>query len=79
MTMEHDALAALTTLTSEAEGQLMVNILKENDIDAALFTSQLLSGAIGTVQVMVKQDSLSNARSVLVERDKLLASRQVRH
>ena len=73
MAADHDTPATLTTVANEVEGQLLVNILNEHGIAAMVtggFTSQFRAEAPGTVQVVVRQDSLSLARSVLAERER---------
>ncbi len=73
MTSSHDTLAALATVSTEAEAQLMVNMLNDRGITAVAtggFTSQLLPGAQGVVRVLVKQESLPVAQSVLAEHEK---------
>ncbi len=67
MTANRVALATLATYTSEMEGQLIVNLLRERGIAATAFASQFLPGALKSVRVVVNQDCLSMARSVLAE------------
>lgn len=71
MTADDDTLAIVATVPSEVEGQLLANILNDRGIPAAItggFTSQFRAEAPGWVRVMVKQNSLSAAQSVLAER-----------
>lgn len=67
MTGSRVALETLATYSSEMEGQLIVNLLRERGIAATAFASQFLPGALKSVRVVVNQDSLSLARSVLAE------------
>ena len=71
MTTDDETLAIVATVTTEVEGQLLANILNERGIPAVItggITSQFRAEAPGAVRVMVKQNSLSAAQSVLEER-----------
>ncbi len=71
MTLEHDTLATVATVASELEGQLLVNILNEHGIRAVAtggYMSQFRAEAPGMVRVLVTQDNLSTANSILAER-----------
>jgi len=70
MTASTATLMTLTTVPTEMEGQLLVNLLEEHGIPAIAaggMTSQFLAEAPGAVQVMVMQDRLSAARSIVDE------------
>jgi len=71
MSSDHDTLATLATVSTEVEGQLIVNLLQDHGIAAVAtggFTSQFRAEAPGAVRILVKQESLSAARMVLAER-----------
>ncbi len=71
MTADHETLAIVATVTTEVEGQLLANILNERGIPAVVtggITSEFRAQTPGAVHVMVKQGSLSAARSALAER-----------
>jgi hypothetical protein len=71
MAADDETLAIVATVTTEVEGQLLANILDERGIPAVVTggtTSEFRAQAPGAVQVMVKQGSLSAARSALAER-----------
>ena len=66
-----DTLTTLATFRNEWEAQLLVNHLHEHGIAAVTtgnLTSQFRAEAPGSVQVVVKQESLDLARSVLPNR-----------
>jgi len=67
MTANQASFATLATFTSEMEGQIIVNVLRERGIAATAFASHVLPGAFESVRVVVDQDSLSMARSILSE------------
>ena len=70
MTSNQDHLATLATVSTEMEAQLIVNLLNEHGIAAVATggsTSQFRAEAPGVVRVMVKQEHLPVARSVLAE------------
>jgi hypothetical protein len=70
MTTKNDSLMTLTTVSTEMEGQLLVNLLEEHGIPATAaggMTSGFRAEAPGTVQVMVMQDRLSVARVIVDE------------
>jgi hypothetical protein len=70
MTSNDDNLVTLSTVTTEAEGQMLVNLLNEHGIAAVAtggFTSQFRAEAPGVVRVLVKRVNLPEARGVLVE------------
>lgn len=70
MSAKHDQLVTLSVLDNEIEAQLLVNLLKENGIAAVAtggVTSAFRAEAPGDVRVLIKQDCLSQARSVLAE------------
>ena len=72
MTSNHDTLATLATVSTEVEAQLLVNLLNDHGIDAIAtggFTSQFRAEAPGAVRVLVKQDNLSVAKSVVAEHE----------
>jgi hypothetical protein len=72
MTTNPDTLATLATVSTEVEAQLLANMLNDRGIAAVAtggFTSQFRAEAPGVVRVLVKQDDLSVARSVLAERE----------
>jgi len=69
MTANRASLATLATFTSEMEGQMIVNVLRERGVAATEFASHLLPGALKSVRVVVDQDSLSMARSILWEQE----------
>jgi hypothetical protein len=72
MTSNHGAYATLTTVSTEMEAQLLVNVLNDRGIAAVVtgeFASQLLSAVPIAVGVLVEQESLSVARSVLTEHE----------
>ena len=74
MTTDHDRLVTVATVANEMEGQLLVNILSEHGIRAVAtggFTAQFQAEAPGMVRVVVNQDNLENARSVLEERHRI--------
>jgi hypothetical protein len=65
-----DTVVTLATAPTEMEAQLFVNILREHGISAVAtggFTSQFRAEAPGVVRVMVRQDDLVAAQSVLAE------------
>lgn len=64
-----DLSATLATFASELEGQIIVNVLRERGIAATVFASHVLPGALESVRVVVDQDSLSMAGSILSERE----------
>lgn len=77
MTADNDTLATVAIVANEVEGQLLVNILNEHGIPAVAtggFTSQFQAEAPGAVRVLVKQGSLSMAKSVLAEREQQSSS-----
>lgn len=64
----NDSLITLTTVPTEMEGQLLLNLLEEHGIPATAsggMTSQFRAEAPGAIQVMVMQDQLSNAKSII--------------
>jgi hypothetical protein len=70
MTSNDDNLVTLSTVSTEAEGQMLVNLLNEHGIAAVAtggFTSQFRAEAPGAVQVLVKRVNLPEARGVLAE------------
>ncbi len=67
MTANQASFATLETFSSEMEGQIIVNVLRERGIAATAFASHVLPGALESVRVVVDQDSLSMARSILSE------------
>lgn len=67
MTINQASLATLATFASELEGQIIVNVLRERGIAATAFASHVLPGALESVRVVVDQDSLSMARSIISE------------
>ena len=69
MTANQASFATLATFTSEMEGQIIVNVLRERGIAATAFASHVLPGALESVRVVVDQDSLSMARSILSEQE----------
>ena len=69
MTINQASLATLATFASELEGQIIVNVLRERGIAATAFASHVLPGALESVRVVVDQDSLSMAGSILSERE----------
>lgn len=69
MTANQASLATLATFLSEIEGQIIVNALRERGIAATAFASHVLPGALESVHVVVDQDSLSMARSILSEQE----------
>ncbi len=73
MSSNHDTLATLATVSTDVEAQLLVNLLNDHGIAAVAtggFTIQFRAEAPGVARVLVKQDDLSVARSVLAERDR---------
>ncbi|MCY2977893.1 MAG: hypothetical protein NTU79_04410 [Planctomycetota bacterium] len=69
MTANGASFATLATFASEMEGQMIVNVLRERGIAATAFASHVLPGALDSVRVVVDQDSLSMARSILSEQE----------
>ncbi|MEI7461136.1 MAG: hypothetical protein WCK15_17125 [Pirellula sp.] len=69
MTANQASLATLETFSSETEGRIIVNVLRERGIAATAFSSHVLPGALESVRVVVDQDSLSMARSILSEQE----------
>ena len=80
MSSDRDALATLATVSNEVEAQLLVNLLEEHGIVSTAiggFTSDFRAEAPGAVRVVVKQDNLAAAESVLADANRsiLLPSR----
>lgn len=74
MTLQYEKLVPVATGTSELEGQLLVNLLEEHSIPATMtggLTSQFRAEAPGMLQVMVMQDRLSAAQSLIEEQNRL--------
>src|SRR5271157_1304441 len=72
MPSNHDTLETLATVSTEVVAQLLVNMLNDPGIAAVAtggFTSQFRAEAPGVVRVLVKQDNLTVARSVLAEHE----------
>ncbi len=72
MDSDRDALATLATVSNEVEAQLLVNLLEEHGIVSTAiggFTSDFRAEAPGAVRVVVKQDNLAAAESVLAKRE----------
>ena len=72
MAANHDNLATLATVSTEMEALLLVNMLNDRGIAAVAtggFTSQFRAEAPGVVRVLVRQDILPVARSVLAEHE----------
>ncbi len=68
---DQNALATLTSVSTEVEADLIVGMLNEHGIAAVAtggYTSQFQAQAPGTVQVLVNQENLSAARSLLARR-----------
>lgn len=69
MTANQASLATLASFSSEMEGQIIVNVLRERGIAATAFVSHVLPGALESVRVVVDRDSLSMARSILSDQE----------
>ena len=72
MTSQYGTLVTVATVVDEIEGQLLVNLLNQHGIPATAtggFTSQFRAEAPGAIRVMVKQDSLLAAKSIVAERE----------
>jgi len=71
MSSSHDNLATLASVPTEVEAQMLVNLLNEHGVTAVAtgaLTSQFRAEAPGVVRVLIKQESLPDARSVLADR-----------
>ncbi|WP_339734666.1 hypothetical protein [uncultured Gimesia sp.] len=71
-TASNDTLMTLTTVPTELEGQLLVQLLEEHGIPATAsggMTSEFRAEAPGVVQVMVLQDRFSDARSIIEKQE----------
>lgn len=69
-----DRLATVTSVSTETEAQIVVNFLQESGIEAATsggFTSQFRAWAPGKVRILVHQENLCQARSLLAEQRQL--------
>lgn len=70
MASPDDVLVAVTAVPTELEGQLLVNVLKENGIPAVAtggYTAQFRAEAPGEVRVLVNQENLAAAQAVLAK------------
>ncbi len=70
MASQHDKLVIVATAADELEGAMLVALLKEQGIRATTtggLTAQFRAEAPGAIQVLVMQDRLAAARSIIVE------------
>tara|TARA_R110002124_G_scaffold63470_2_gene173920 strand:- start:6623 stop:6883 length:261 start_codon:yes stop_codon:yes gene_type:complete len=72
MSAQHDKLVTVTTAANELEGELIVALLKEHGIKATStggLTAQFRAEAPGVVEVLVMQDQLAAANSIIAEQN----------
>lgn len=72
MTASTQTLMTLTTVPTELEGELLVQLLEEHAIPATAsggMTSEFRAEAPGVVEVMVMQDRFSEARSIIEKQE----------
>ncbi len=72
MAAQHDKLVTVTTAANELEGELIVSLLKEHGIKATStggLTAQFRAEAPGVVEVLVMQDQLAAASSIVAKQN----------
>ena len=72
MAAQHDRLVRLTTAADELEGELIVALLKEHGIKATStggLTAQFRAEAPGMVEVLVTQDQLAAANTIIAQQN----------
>ena len=72
MAAQHDRLVTLTTAADELEGELIVSLLKEHGIKATStggLTAQFRAEAPGAVEVLVMQDQLAAANTIIAQQN----------
>ncbi|MCU0961307.1 MAG: DUF2007 domain-containing protein [Pirellulaceae bacterium] len=70
MAADDHSLATLTTAATELQAHLVANVLREHGIEAVVtgsYTSQFRAEAPGVVRVLVRQQDLPTAESILTE------------
>lgn len=72
MAAQHDRLVTLTTAADELEGELIVALLNEHGIKATStggLTAQFRAEAPGVVEVLVMQDQLAAANTIIAQQN----------
>ncbi len=72
MAAQHDRLVTVTTAADELEGELIVALLKEHGIKATStggLTAQFRAEAPGMVEVLVMQDQLAAANTIIAQQN----------
>ncbi|QDT80179.1 hypothetical protein Mal35_36500 [Gimesia maris] len=72
MAAQHDRLVTVTTAADELEGKLIVSLLKEYGIKATStggLTAQFRAEAPGVVEVLVTQDQLAAANTIIAQQN----------
>ncbi|EDL60373.1 DUF2007 domain-containing protein [Gimesia maris] len=72
MAAQHDRLVTVTTAADELEGELIVALLNEHGIKATStggLTAQFRAEAPGVVEVLVMQDQLAAANTIIAQQN----------